>query len=115
MRNKNIYSMVDYLNDNPKAKKRTNSEELVEKVVKRVMVNYGITKDELLSKKRNRECVISRQIIMVAMREKFGYTFREIGEYFNKDHSTTIYGINNIKGMSEVNKKFNQELEELIK
>ena len=29
MKNKNIYSMVDYLNDNRKAKKRTNSEELI--------------------------------------------------------------------------------------
>ena len=113
--NKNIYSMVDYLTDNRKPRVRANSEELVEKIVKRVIVSYRITKDELLSKKRNREFVESRQIIMYAMREKFGYTFREIGEYFNKDHSTMIYGINNIKGMAQVNKKFNQELEELIK
>ena len=112
--NKNIYSMVDYLNDNPKAKRKANSEELVEKIVKRVMVNYRITKDELLSKKRNREFVESRQIIMYAMREKFGYTFREAGAYFGKDHATALYGIRNIKGIMQTDKDFNKLVNELI-
>ena len=112
--NKNIYSMVDYLSDNPKAKRKANSEELVEKIVKRVMVNYRITKDELLSKKRNREFVESRQIIMYAMREKFGYTFREAGAYFGKDHATALYGIRNIKGIMQTDKDFNKLVNELI-
>jgi len=112
--NKNIYSMVDYLTDNPKAKRKANSEELVEKIVKRVMVNYRITKDELLSKKRNREFVESRQIIMYAMREKFGYTFREAGAYFGKDHATALYGIRNIKGIMQTDKDFNKLVNELI-
>ena len=112
--NKNIYSMVDYLTDNPKAKRKANSEELVEKIVKRVMVNYRITKDELLSKKRNREFVESRQIIMYAMREKFGYTFREAGAYFGKDHATALYGIRNIKGIMETDKEFKQKISELL-
>ena len=106
--------MVDYLNDNPKAKRKANSEELVEKIVKRVMVNYRITKDELLSKKRNREFVESRQIIMYAMREKFGYTFREAGAYFGKDHATALYGIRNIKGIMQTDKDFNKLVNELI-
>ena len=112
--NKNIYSMVDYLTDNPKAKRKSNSEELVEKIVKRVIVNYRITKDELLSKKRNREFVESRQIIMYAMREKFGYTFREAGAYFGKDHATALYGIRNIKGIMQTDKDFNKLVNELI-
>jgi len=106
--------MVDYLTDNPKAKRKANSEELVEKIVKRVMVNYRITKDELLSKKRNREFVESRQIIMYAMREKFGYTFREAGAYFGKDHATALYGIRNIKGIMQTDKEFNRLVNELI-
>ena len=106
--------MVDYLSDNPKAKRKANSEELVEKIVKRVIVNYRITKDELLSKKRNREFVESRQIIMYAMREKFGYTFREAGAYFGKDHATALYGIRNIRNLIETNKKFNQKIKELL-
>ena len=106
--------MVDYLTDNPKAKRKANSEELVEKIVKRVMVNYRITKDELLSKKRNREFVESRQIIMYAMREKFGYTFREAGAYFGKDHATALYGIRNIKGIMETDKEFKQKIKELL-
>jgi len=106
--------MVDYLTDNPKAKRKANSEELVEKIVKRVMVNYRITKDELLSKKRNREFVESRQIIMYAMREKFGYTFREAGAYFGKDHATALYGIRNIKGIMQTDKDFNKLVNELI-
>lgn len=112
--NKNIYSMVDYLTDNPKAKRKANSEELVEKIIKRVIVNYRITKDELLSKKRNREFVESRQIIMYAMREKFGYTFREAGAYFGKDHATALYGIRNIKGIMQTDKDFNKLVNELI-
>ena len=111
---KNIYSMVDYLTDNRKPRVRANSEELVEKIVKRVMVNYRITKDELLSKKRNREFVESRQIIMYAMREKFGYTFREAGAYFGKDHATALYGIRNIKGIMQTDKDFNKLVNELI-
>jgi len=106
--------MVDYLTDNPKAKRKANSEELVEKIIKRVIVNYRITKDELLSKKRNREFVESRQIIMYAMREKFGYTFREAGAYFGKDHATALYGIRNIKGIMQTDKDFNKLVNELI-
>ena len=106
--------MVDYLSDNPKPKRKVNSEELVEKIIKRVMVNYRITKDELLSKKRNREFVESRQIIMYAMREKFGYTFREAGAYFGKDHATAIYAIRNIKGIMQTDKDFNKLVNELI-
>ena len=112
--NKNIYSMVDYLTDNRKPRVRANSEELVEKIVKRVIVSYRITKDELLSKKRNREFVESRQIIMYAMREKFGYTFREAGAYFGKDHATALYGIRNIRNIMETDKDFNQKIKELL-
>lgn len=69
-------------------------------IVKTVSRYYDIKKDTLLGKKRNKEIVIPRQILIYLLREELDLPYtaiaREIG---GKDHTTIIHNYNKIKNL----------------
>ncbi len=63
-----------------------------------VCEHYGVSPDDIISKKRNSEFVQPRQVIMYLCRELIGISLQSIGkELGKKDHTTVIHGINKIK------------------
>jgi len=52
-----------------------------------------ITKHGLRGNNRKREIVYKRCVVMSFMRKK-GYSLKQIGRFFSKDHSTVIHSIN---------------------
>ncbi len=58
---------------------------------------YGISRDDLLGRGRNKELVHPRQVVMYLAREELQLTLPQIGESLGgRDHTTVIYGVDKI-------------------
>lgn len=57
----------------------------------------NLKENELLSQTRSKNVAYPRQIAMYIMKEITNYSLIQIGEFFGRDHSTIIHGINKIK------------------
>lgn len=54
--------------------------------------NIGTSKEELKSHTRTRDVVFARFVFMGIAR-RFGYTYEQIGEVIDRDHTTVIHGL----------------------
>ena len=69
-------------------------------IIKVVSKYYGVKKEELLGKKRNKEIVFPRQIAVFFLREELDLPYKSIGrELGGRDHTTIIHDYNKIKGL----------------
>ncbi|CAG0928781.1 Chromosomal replication initiator protein DnaA [Thermoflexales bacterium] len=58
---------------------------------------YGISRDDLLGRGRNKELVHPRQVVMYLAREELQLTLPQIGESLGgRDHTTVIYGVEKV-------------------
>lgn len=77
---------------------------------------FGISVEDLLSKKRTKELVFPRQIAMYMCRTLLDMSFPNIGRAFNgKDHSTVMYAVEQISNHIEVNSDMQKTVDELKK
>ncbi|MBI4706753.1 MAG: chromosomal replication initiator protein DnaA [Candidatus Omnitrophica bacterium] len=69
-----------------------------------VSEEFGLTLQDIKTKKRNKNIVFPRQIAMYLSRELTDLSFPEIGSYFGgKDHTTVLHSFNKIKeGMTNL-------------
>ncbi len=75
---------------------------------------YSISKDDLLSKNREKKISFPRQIIMFLMREELKMSYPAIGdELGGRDHTTAMHAHEKIKKELDDNLKLKQELEML--
>jgi hypothetical protein len=65
-----------------------NDEALKEQVIYLVCSSYHVSLENLKSKKRFRELVLSRQLIMTVLDRLTSYSLKEIANNFGQDHST---------------------------
>jgi chromosomal replication initiator protein len=80
-------------------------------VLKTICGFYNIKKEELLSKKRNKELIKPRQICMYILRYEANLSFPEIAkEMGGKDHSTIIYGCKAIEKNIASNHEIKSEI-----
>ncbi len=81
-----------------------------------VCEQYGTKKEDIVSKKRNAEIVLPRQIIMYLCREHTDASLEEIGRILGKkDHTTVMSGINKIKSMIAYDDDLNRNLDVIVK
>ncbi len=58
---------------------------------------YGISRDDLLGRGRNKELVHPRQVVMYLAREELQLTLPQIGDAIGgRDHTTVIYGVDKV-------------------
>lgn len=82
------------------------------KVVAIVADHFSIEPADILGKKRLKELVYPRQIVMYLLREQLGQSYPQIGEFLGgRDHTTIMYGANKIAAL----KKTNSDVERDIK
>lgn len=80
-------------------------------IVRAVCKKYGVLEEDIISKKRNSEIVLPRQIVMYLCRELTDMSIEEIGRLLGKkDHTTVMSGISKIKSMI----KCDEQLEKAI-
>lgn len=60
--------------------------------ISQVGIASGITAEEMLGRIKHPHIVKARHNAMLAVREKLGLSYTVIGELFDRDHSTVIYG-----------------------
>ncbi len=85
-------------------------------IIDTVCEQYGIKKEEIMSKKRNSEIVLPRQVIMYLCREHTDASLEEIGKVLGKkDHTTVMSGINKIKKQIAVDDELNKNLDIIMK
>jgi len=76
----------------------TTQEITFDKIMEAVTEYYGITNEDILSKKRNAKINLPRQIIMYLTRKYTNLSLSQIGkELGGKDHSTIIHGFEKIE------------------
>lgn len=81
-----------------------------------VCEQYGTKKEDIVSKKRNAEIVLPRQIIMYLCREHTDASLEEIGRILGKkDHTTVMSGINKIKQLIAYDDDLNRNLDVIVK
>ncbi len=88
----------------------------IECIQKEVCKHYGITQNELLSKKRNKQLVYPRHIAMYLCRKLTDASFPLIGDQFGgRDHTTVMHGVDKIEKESIGNHSLASALEKISK
>ena len=76
---------------------------------------YNINTSDLLSKKRQKKYVFARQISMYIIKDLYDLTFKRIGQIFNgRDHSTVIYGIEQISNYIQTDESIKKDVDKLL-
>ena len=66
-------------------------------IVRLVCESYGLNERQLSSRSRRKECVLGRNTVYYLARKHTELTLEEIGEKFNRRHSTVIKGITSVE------------------
>lgn len=87
----------------------------VAKIIDEVSRTYGMTTDDIMSKKQNAPITKVRQICMYIVREITDMSLEEIGKNFGKNHATVLHSINKISSLMEAQPKEKNVIEDIIK
>lgn len=80
-----------------------------------VAEEFGLTLQDLKTKRRNKNIVLPRQIAMYLSRELTELSLPEIGGFFGgKDHTTVLHSYNKIKGNLNTNDSLKDRVERII-
>lgn len=86
----------------------------IDEIIKAVAKHFNFRVGDIRSRKKNKNLVLSRQIVMYLSRKLTNYSFPDIGEKIGgRDHSTVIYSNNKIKKLMEKDCKIKKVVEEL--
>lgn len=110
----NLSSVQEALKDiiSPNEKKQITSGLIVEVVAE----HFGITPEDIMSKRRNTEYVLPRQICMYLCRKYTDDSLQSIGKAVGKkDHTTVIHGIEKITDDIEKNDELKGKIDIIIK
>lgn len=77
---------------------------------------FNLTKEELLSKRRNKHLVYPRQILCYLLKEDANYSYPAIGKFLNgRDHTTILHAVIKIEKNLDHNDQLRNDIEELKK
>ncbi|RTZ67772.1 MAG: chromosomal replication initiator protein DnaA [Aquificaceae bacterium] len=83
-----------------------------EEVVKEVSTFYGVSRNKILKKTRNRKISLIRQIAMYLTRQVCGLPLAKVGEIFGvSDHTSVLYAIKKIEKLKRENPQIGEEIE----
>lgn len=85
------------------------------KVVQTVAKYFEIEQSDLLGKKRTKELVYPRQLVMYLLREVLNQSYPQIGEALGgKDHTTVMHGVNKLTKLMKTDQTVEQDINQLI-
>ena len=87
----------------------------VEKIFGAVYNKYGISKEDLVGPKRNKEIAAARHVCIFLIRELTEMSFPNIAKIFKRDHSTIITSYNTTQTRYNLDSLFTMEIDELKK
>ena len=77
-----------------------------QRVIMAVAECFDISTRLMMSKSRQRELVLARNMCMYIMKTYFNMTLKETGKAFNRDHTTVIHAIKMFQQDREVNEQY---------
>lgn len=81
-----------------------------------VAEHFGVKPEDIVSKKRNSEFVLPRQVVMYLCRELTNVSQINIGKILGKkDHTTVIHGVKKIEAEMQNSEEFRNKIDILIK
>lgn len=88
-----------------------------DEIIDFVSKTMNVPRNLIVSRKRNREIVIARQLCIYLIRRKFPghYSLREIGNYvgYDNDHGSVIHAIKATENSISTEPKFKQRVEQM--
>ena len=86
----------------------------IDEIIKAVGKKFNFRVGDIKSRKKNKNLVLSRQVVMYLSRKLTNNSFPDIGEKVGgRDHSTVIYSNNKIKKLMEKNYEMKRMVEEI--
>lgn len=83
--------------------------------IKTICEHFVIPLVNLQVKCKKRELVFPRQVIMFFLTEYTDLTYKQIGDIFNKDHTTVIHAKNTVRDLMSTDEKVGHRVEEIKK
>lgn len=81
-------------------------------IIEVVAEHFGVSKEDITSKKRNSEFVLPRQIVMYLCRDLTDTSFINIGKLLGKkDHTTVMHGVNKITDELKINEDLKNKID----
>lgn len=88
---------------------------VIDRIITEVARYYGISADDIKSKKRTSNITMARQVSMYIIREICQLSLPLIGEEFDgRDHSTVHHSIKKVESMMETNRSFRNAINDII-
>lgn len=85
-------------------------------IIEVVAEHFGVTPEDITSKKRNSEFVVARQVFMYLCRKLTDTSFVNIAKIIGKkDHTTIIHGVNKIEDEIKTNEELKNKIETIRK
>ena len=88
---------------------------LIDRALSEVSSYFGLTAEDLCSKKRTAEIAMARQIAMYAIREMAAVSLTQIGDVFGgRDHTTVMHSIHKVEDEMKVNPHLKSDVDEIM-
>lgn len=84
-------------------------------IILAVSKKYGVSRDDILSDKRNAEIMLPRHICIYLARTCTNLSQAQIGKAMNRDRTTVISSENKIKTLMEEDHEFSLDINELVR
>ncbi len=88
---------------------------LIERILSAVGRSFGVSSEDMKSKKRTDNIASSRQVSMYIIKKLTDLTLKEIGAIFNRDHATVISSIDKVENNIKTVNNYENEINRLIK
>ena len=88
----------------------------VDKIIEEVSRTFGISVEDIRSKKRDEEIANARQVAMYCMRDITSMTMEEIGaEFGGRNHSTVTHSIKKVTQQLQNDQNLKDMVDDIIK
>lgn len=94
--------------------KAKSEESIIDRIFTYAEKRFGVTKDEIVGKKRNAEIIIARHCVAYLMRKTTNLSFKAIAKLLNKDHTTVMNSIEVIEKKIRTELTFEKEMQSII-
>ncbi|MBR4950818.1 MAG: chromosomal replication initiator protein DnaA [Clostridia bacterium] len=82
----------------------------IDKIFEYIARRYGVTEEELKSKKRNADITAARHCAVYIIRKSTNLSQKDVGRMFNKDHTTIIYSVSTVEKKMQEDPAFEREI-----
>lgn len=94
--------------------RKKKNDEMSDRIIRHICYDRNFDRPAFMSKLKTRDIALSRQIAIYLIKHKTDMTLKEIGNLFNRDHSTIMYAVSTIKDLSSWDKSLRAEISHLM-